>query len=121
MKVPSWILPKRSTTSTSFGCNWSMIQVFCPPVRPSSVPTACTTSCKILPLRNELRGHHTTGEEDIGLGLQPVTLELEVVAGVAFFQDAPGLVVGDQLHALDDVVRHLGPAVIKPLAIPGCG
>ncbi len=75
----------------------------------------------VLPLRYELRGDDPAGQGEIGLGLQPVALELEVVVRVGLFQDAPGLIVGHQLHALDDVVRHLGTAIVEPLTGPGRG
>ena len=48
--------------------------------------------------------------------IDPVALELEVVV-VAALDHAPGLVVGDEAHPLQDVVGHARPAVGEPLVL----
>src|SRR4029079_8559757 len=49
-------------------------------------------------------GHRATDQDPVGVHVDPVALEVEVVVMTAL-DDAPGLVVGDELHSLEDVIR----------------
>ena len=69
--------------------------------------------------RHEHRGHHAPDQPTpggAGVDLLPAALELRLVAGLG--QDAPRLLGGDRLHALEEPVGHLRPPVREPLPRP---
>ena len=116
MKVPSSILPKRSTTRTSPGSRVSITQVFWPPLRPSAAPIACDDFLQVGTQRHHAYGDRAADEDAVGVQVDPVPLELEVVV-VPPFDHAPGFVVGDMAHPLQDLVGDARPAIGEALVL----
>jgi hypothetical protein len=56
-------------------------------------------------LRHHLGGDDAAGQDQIGLGREPLALEL-IVVPVRLFEHAPGLVVRDLFHPLHQVVGN---------------
>ena len=59
---------------------------------------------------NEHGGDRSTHEHPLRVQVEPVSFELKLVA-VLPLQDTPGLVVGDQFHALEQLIRDPRPTV----------
>ena len=60
--------------------------------------------------RHHAHGDRPADEDAVGVKIDPVAFELEVVV-VPAFDHAPGFVVGDEAHPLQDVVGHARPAI----------
>src|SRR5204863_2409411 len=64
---------------------------------------------EIGPEREHLGGHGATDQDPIRMRAQPAALELEAIA--VAIQDRPRLLARDPCHALEEVIRHVRPAV----------
>ena len=65
-------------------------------------------------LGHEHRRDRAANQDPFGVQVEPSAFELIMVA-VAPFQDTPGLVVGDEFHAFEQIVRDLRAAVREAL------
>ncbi len=105
MKVPSSILPNRSTHQHVAGLEL----VDDPRILATGAPLVGADRLRHVVQAGRIgtyvRCHDPSGQRHVWLQVQwPVTLELVVVV-VAAFEHAPRLVVGDQLQPLEQVIR----------------
>ena len=71
---------------------------------------------QVQPPGNPGRGQGAAHQDLVGVKGGPAVFILMLIAGIA--QRGPGFFQGDAFHAVQDGVRHLGPAIGETLAFP---